>query len=97
MLLLFSDYTPILFYKNKFKKLKITKLENEFTFDKFIKNSSINTSTMMLEKKEIKNIRFKNLELMEDYIFKCDLIEKNKNKISKFSQSTAIYRIFKKI
>ena len=33
----FSDYTPILFYKNKFKKLKITKLENEFTFDKFIK------------------------------------------------------------
>ena len=92
----FSDYTPILFYKNKFKKLKITKLENEFTFDKFIKNSSINTSTMMLEKKEIKNIKFKNLELMEDYIFKCDLMRKTRIKFQKFPQSTAIYRIFKK-
>ena len=92
----FTDFTPILFYKKKYKKLKITDIEKEYTFDKFIRNSSINTSTMILKKKEIKNIKFKNLELMEDYIFKCDLMRKTRITFQKFPQSTAIYRIINK-
>ena len=51
---------------------------------------------MMLEKKEIKNIRFKNLELMEDYIFKCELMKKTNIPFIKFPKSTAIYRIIDK-
>lgn len=92
----FSDYTPVFQNKNSVKKLIPTKIENKFTFKKFIKNSSINTSTMILKRKNIKNIKFKNLDLMEDYIFKCELMKKTKIPFIKFPKSTAIYRIIHK-
>ena len=89
----FSDYTPVFHNKNSVKKLTPTKIEDKFTFKKFIKNSSINTSTMILKRKNIKNIKFKNIDLMEDYIFKCELMKKTKIPFIKFPKSTAIYRI----
>ena len=92
----FSDYTPVFHNKNSVKKLTPTKIEDKFTFKKFIKNSSINTSTMILKRKNIKNIKFKNLHLMEDYIFKCELMKKTKIPFIKFPKSTAIYRIIHK-
>ena len=67
----FTDYVPLLQSKNSIKKLKPTCIENFFNFDKFIKNSSINTSTMILEKKFIKNLNLKKIALMEDYVFNC--------------------------
>ncbi len=92
----FSDYTPIFHSKNFVKKLAPTKIVNKFTFKRFIKNSSINTSTMILERKKIKKLKFKNLDLMEDYIFKCELMKKTKIPFIKFPKSTAIYRIIDK-
>ncbi len=92
----FTDYLPILQNKNYKKKLKETKLENSFTFNKFIKNSSINTSTIILEKKYLKNLKFRNVKLMEDYIFKCELMKKTKLPFKKDPEVSAIYRIIKK-
>ena len=88
----FTDYIPIL----ENKKLKRTNIDDTFTFDKFINNSSINTSTMILERKFTKNLKFRNLNLMEDYIFKCDLMRKTNIPFKKFSKATAIYRIIHK-
>ena len=89
----FTDFIPILQKKNEKKILKATKIENNFDFNKFVKNSSINTSTIILEKKFIKNIKFRNVRLMEDYIFKCELMKKSKIPFKKYPQATAIYRI----
>ena len=92
----FSDYTPVFHSKNFVKKLATTKIVNKFTFKKFIKNSSINTSTMILDRKHIKNLKFKNLDLMEDYIFKCELMKSSNKPFKKFSKASAIYRIIDK-
>ena len=91
----FSDYTPILYKGNVKKRLKETKIENFFNYDKFLRNSSINTSTIILERKYLKKIKFKRKKLMEDYVFKCDLMRKTKIPFIKFSKSLAIYRIIK--
>ena len=91
-----TDY--ISFYQNgKTKKIigktKITKILN---FNSFTKNTSINTSTMIISRELIKNIRFKNLKKLEDYIFKCNLFKKNLNLLAvKFPELSAFYRLTK--
>ncbi len=92
----FTDYIPILQKKKSKKNLKKTNIVDSFTFSSFIKNSSINTSTMILERKYIKNLRFRNLDLLEDYIFKCELMKKTKIKFEKLADASAIYRIIEK-
>jgi teichuronic acid biosynthesis glycosyltransferase TuaG len=92
----FTDYIPILDYDNFKKQLKSTKIAPKFMFKNFVNNSSINTSTMILNRKFIKNIKFRNLKLMEDYIFKCELMKKTNIPFMKFPKSTAIYRIIQK-
>ena len=92
----FTDYIPILENKNKNYFLKKTNIISSFTFNKFIGNSSINTSTIILERKFIKNLKFRNLSLMEDYIFKCDLMKKTNIPFKKFSEASSIYRIIRK-
>ena len=92
----FTDYIPILQIKNHKKILKRTNIINTFSLNSFIKNSSINTSTMIIERKYLKNIKFRKLDLLEDYIFKCELMKKTKIKFKKLPDATAIYRIIKK-
>ncbi len=91
----YTDY--ISFYKeNKKKFLKSTNIQNELNFETFVRNSSINTSTMILKKEIIKNIKFKNIRKHEDYIFKCEILRKNKNlSAKKFKYSYAFYRVLK--
>lgn len=89
----FTDYLPVIQNKNKKIRLNKTKIDYYFNFKKFIKNSSINTSTIVLEKKYIKDIKFRNLKLMEDYIFKCDLMKKTSIPFQKLNSVSAIYRI----
>ena len=93
ILLLFTDYIPMIQNKNIQKFMKATKISETFYLKNFIYNSSINTSTMILEKKYLKNVKFRNLDLMEDYIFKCDLMRNSKIPFKKFSRASAIYRI----
>ena len=44
----------------------------------------------------MRNLKFKNLKLMEDYIFKCELMRKTNIPFVKFPKVTAIYRIIQK-
>ena len=48
----------------------------KFNFSSFIHNTSIATSTMMIKRSEIKNIKFTNTKICEDYFFKCKLLKK---------------------
>ena len=68
----YSDYKTI-----KKNKIKIIKTPNFFNYKKFVKNTSIATSTMILKKKILNNIFFPKLKLCEDYYFKCKLLKSN--------------------
>ena len=89
----FSDYFS--FKDEDYKKTKQTSITRKFCFDSFIKNTSINTSTMILEKKIVANLKFPKLKLLEDYIFKCKILQKG-HFAYKYEQITAAYRIQKK-
>ncbi len=92
----FTDYIPILQTSNYKKTLKRTNIVDTFNLQSFIKNSSINTSTMIIERKYLKKLKFRKLNLLEDYIFKCEVMKKTKIEFKKFSEASAIYRIIKK-
>jgi teichuronic acid biosynthesis glycosyltransferase TuaG len=70
-------YTDYKIIKNN--KIKTIKVPDYFNYKKFIRNSSINTCSIILKKKIIKNIYFKNLRFSEDYFFKCQILKKNIN------------------
>jgi len=70
----YTDYKVI-----KNNKIKTIKVPDCFNYKKFIHNSSINTCSIILKKKIIKNIYFKNLRFSEDYFFKCQILKKNIN------------------
>tara|TARA_B100000686_G_scaffold16325_1_gene15271 strand:- start:3247 stop:4029 length:783 start_codon:yes stop_codon:yes gene_type:complete len=64
---------------SKYKKMnKITPPRN-FSFNTFIKNTSISTSTMIVKKNLVNNIKFKKVKICEDYYFKCKILKKIKH------------------
>jgi teichuronic acid biosynthesis glycosyltransferase TuaG len=92
----YTDY--ISFYQNGTIKKIIgkTNVSKNFNFSSFIKNTSINTSTMIVYRELIKSIKFKNLKKLEDYIFKCEIFKKNNKMYAvKFNKPTAYYRLIK--
>jgi len=90
----YTDYTP--FFQNNEKKYykKRTLLKDKFDFDGFVKNSSINTTTMIIKRSILSTHRFKKIRL-EDYLFKCQLL-KNNNIAKKLNRDLAYYRILSK-
>jgi len=88
----YTDYKP--FFENNGKKRfkKRTFLKNFFDYDAFIKNSSINTTTMIIARSILGSHRFKKVKLLEDYLFKCELL-KNNFKATKLGEDLAFYRI----
>ena len=59
----YTDYTPF-FEKNKKKKFKKrTFIKSFFDYDSFIKNSSINTTTMIIARSILGTHRFKKVGL----------------------------------
>ncbi len=88
----YTDYIPF-FQTNDVKKYKPrTYLKNSFKFTTFIKNSSINTTTMIIKRSILGTHRFKKIKIMEDYLFKCQLM-KDDNTAKKLGESLAFYRI----
>jgi teichuronic acid biosynthesis glycosyltransferase TuaG len=67
----YTDYKII--KNNQIKKIIVPDFYN---YIRFIHNSSINTCSMIIKKKIIKNIYFKNLRFSEDYFFKCQILRK---------------------
>ena len=66
------------YYKTFGLKSKKVKTPKKFNFDDFTKNTSIATSTMILKRDIIKNIRFTKTLICEDYFFKCKILKKIK-------------------
>jgi teichuronic acid biosynthesis glycosyltransferase TuaG len=89
----YSDYCTYYERDKKILKKNCTNLKNSFNYEEFIVNSSINSSTMILKKKIIKGIKFKKLSLLEDYIFKCQIL-KRKYTAKKINQVLAYYRVY---
>ena len=87
----FSDY--YVFRENQKENIiNLTNVPNSFNLDSFMNNSSINTSTLILEKSIIGSTKFKKIPLLEDYIFKCDLLRK-KLTAYKFNKCNTAYRL----
>ena len=86
----YTNYQP---FKSE-KKLKEIAPEKFFTFEKFIRNTSIATSTMIIKKSSIGNIKFRNTRICEDYYFKCQILKKVKYAYC-FSENLMKYRIRK--
>ncbi len=90
----YTDY--ISFHKDNKNFLKRTNVPSILNLKSFSRNSSINTSTMILRRNIIKKIKFRNIQKHEDYIFKCEVFKKNKNLFAKkFNKTHAYYRILK--
>jgi len=71
----YTNYLPFKSEK-KLQDLKEIKPENIFTYEKFIRNTSIATSTMIIKKSSIGNVKFSNTKICEDYFFKCKILKK---------------------
>lgn len=72
------SYTWYLAFKDNSKYFKKIKTPLKFDYNSFIKNTSIGTSTMIIERSLSKNIKFINAKICEDYFYKCNLLKKNK-------------------
>ena len=84
-------YTNYKTFGLKNKKINVPK---KFTYREFIKNTSIATSTMMVKRSVIKNIKFTDTDICEDYFFKCKLLKKVKT-AHRLNKSLTRYRIRK--
>ena len=90
----YTDYVPF-FLKNQkkiYKKKVIT--PDSFTYDKFIYNTSIATSSMIIKRTTISFIKCANIKILEDYPFKCKIL-KMKCSATKLNQFSMFYRITK--
>jgi teichuronic acid biosynthesis glycosyltransferase TuaG len=87
----YTDYTSFFEKNGERKNEKNTSIKDSFDFKSFIKNSSINTTTMIISRSILGSHRFKKIKLCEDYLFKCNLLKKNIAK--KLNENLANYRI----
>ena len=72
----YSDYIPFT-EKNgnqSFKKKII--VPSSFNFDKFTKNTSIAMSSVIIRRSVLGKIKFENLKICEDYLYKCEILKK---------------------
>ena len=57
------------------KKIKFISPAKEYDFNKFVNDTSICTSTMIIKRNILKNTEFINSEICEDYFFKCKILK----------------------
>lgn len=88
----FSDYFTFKGKKTN-EIIRKTNITDYFDYQSFMKNSSINTSSMIIKKTILGTTRFKNLRLLEDYVFKCDLLKKG-HIAYKLNKCSVSYRLF---
>ena len=71
----YTNYVPFLSEK-KHKVFKEITPAKYFDFNKFSRDTSIATSTMMIKRSSMENIKFTNTKICEDYFFKCQVLKK---------------------
>ena len=90
----YTNYT-VFVEKNGNKELKKQNyLPSFLDFEKFIKNSSLATSSMIISRSLIGKDKFTKIPI-EDYFFKCKLLKKNKMAVG-FNKNLLLYRLSKK-
>ena len=72
----FTYTNYIAFKEENKKKLREIRPPKYFSYKKFIKNTSIGTSTMLIKKSSIGITKFSNTKICEDYFFKCQILKK---------------------
>ena len=72
----FTYTNYIAFKEENKKKLREIRPPKYFSYKKFIKNTSIGTSTMLIKKSSIGNTKFSNTKICEDYFFKCEILKR---------------------
>ena len=72
----FFTYTNYELINHNNKNLGFVSPPKKFTFETFVKNTSIGTSTMMIRKSIAKNIIFTSTPICEDYFYKCKILRK---------------------
>ena len=55
---------------------KEIKPPQNFSFKKFVSNTTIPTSTMIIKRSSIGNVKFSRTKICEDYFFKCQILKK---------------------
>jgi len=88
----YTNYTTfVVRNNNKIFKKKIL-VPNGFNYEKFIKDSSLPMSSMIIERSIVGTIKFQKVKICEDYLFKCAILKKN-NKAVKFNENSMFYQI----
>ena len=90
----YTDYIPFTFKNNKknFKKKVIA--PNSFSYEQFIYDTSIATSSMIIRRSIIGKIKCPNVKILEDYPFKCKIL-RTKAPAVKLKGDFMFYRISK--
>ncbi len=81
------------FYNDNDKNVRTINLPLFIDFKSFLYQSSMSTSSIIISRKALGDIRFKNVD-QEDYLFKCDLL-KNGETAFKIKDTYVFYRINK--
>ena len=90
----YTDYTPFSVHKNiKIMKKKIVS-PNFFNFKKFINDTTIATSSVVIKKNVIKTIKFPKIKTSEDYCFKSQILKSGIDAF-KFNSNSMFYRVMK--
>ena len=69
----YTKYQSFVEGDNKLRKINIPL---KFNFEEFTKNTSIATSTMMINRKIAKSVKFTETKICEDYFYKCMILKK---------------------
>ena len=87
----FTDYN--FFLNDNEGKIKTVKMPLFLDYKNFILKSSMSTSSIIISRNSLGNVKFKNVD-QEDYLFKCDLLKKGETAFN--SKDTFVfYRINK--
>ena len=87
----YSDYVPFKDNEEKKNKRKI-KVQPYFSYKKFIHDTSLSMSSLIIERSLTKKIKFRNLNICEDYLYKCEILKKI-GKAFKCKNTMMYYRI----
>ena len=71
----------------------MTNLPTKYNYDRFLKHSSMSTSSIIIRREFLKDILFQKVS-HEDYLFKCDLLKKGEVAF-KIEGTFVFYRINK--
>ena len=71
-------YTNYTAFRSEIKKNDLREVypPKYLSFKKFVRNTSIGTSTMIIKSSSIGNVKFSDTKICEDYFFKCQILKK---------------------